>query len=125
MPGYGNYPTIPIYPGGSQMVINGETLSNGSKSSAVQIIPSVAGGLSSISVEFQFSSAPGAFSLGIQAADTDNDNSYVSIGFGGATPGSVTSGQFSRVDLQLAASFVRVIVTTNGGVNLTAKITRH
>lgn len=118
-----------LYQGDSKTVINAEQLTNGQSSICVAFGPSAdSTGMISFSVEFQFASSPSTPSLGVQTADTDTDASFVGIGFGGASPGVITTvnaGFAARVELLTASNFARVLVTNNGGVNLTARIVRH
>lgn len=89
------------------------------------------GGQKKISVELSFSGAPGAFSVQVQTADTDQTavpgQAYNSEGFGGASPGvinAVNANNYARVELLVDAEFVRLYMATPpaNNVSVTARV---
>jgi hypothetical protein len=83
-----------------------------------------------IAIELSFSADPGAFTVQIQTASTDQDKFYYPEPFNGQTPGQLTelslNAQFvARVELDVAADFVRgnmVVAPTN---NVTTTMSVH
>lgn len=82
--------------------------------------------LESISIEVQFSAAPGAFEIDIQDADTDADAFYQTVQLpGGAGPVKITAvsaQNIARFELNpFTAKFIRVVLkslTNNVGLRL-------
>jgi len=77
----------------------------------------------SLSVELQFSGAPGAFSASLQTADTDGDIFYQTEG---AAISTVSANNTARVEFSsVKAKFARLLLSTRtNAVNLTARISR-
>jgi hypothetical protein len=77
----------------------------------------------SLSVELQFSGAPGAFSASLQTADTDGDIFYQNEG---AVISAVSANNIARAEFSsIKAKFARVMLTTRtNAVTLTARISR-
>lgn len=134
--------TLPpaVYPGDTFVVAGTGTLSGGDAqgtgvnktgvaSERVALYNAQDGTAQFFSVEVAFDAAPGAFTIQVQTADTDTDASYVSEGFGGANPGTITTvnaGFTARVELQVKAKFARILMVLQSANNqkLTAKISR-
>ncbi len=75
------------------------------------------------SFELAFSGNPGAFEVDIQAADTDQESSYVTIN---PVTGNLNSSNATRVERpDIYAKFVRFYIKTlTNDVNTTARVTR-
>ena len=127
MPAYGTAPHVPaIYaPGDSYTVWSAESPATNAASQQVAIAESVTGS-QNVSVEIQFSAAPGTFSVTIQTADTDVAGAYTT--YSGASPIiAVNSGFYASYQLvDLRCNFIRLFMTDDpsNGVTVTAKITR-
>lgn len=77
-----------------------------------------------LSVEFFFSGAPGAFELDLQTADTDADAFYQQEGLGMTTVNSFNAGRGEF--LQVSANFARILIKAlANAVKITARITRN
>jgi hypothetical protein len=102
-----------------------ETPSAGQASLAVAIQPRTASsGPTTVSLVFECPGGIGSGVFQIQDADEDEAAGYDSINFGGATPGTVASANMNasgvaRVELQVAARFLRVLCTTAPGAATT------
>jgi hypothetical protein len=121
-----------LYPGDSKTVWSAEQPATGTKSQAVALATGFTpySGPIYVSVELKFAAAPGAFTIEVQGSDTEADANYVSEGFGGNTPGQITTVNATtfaaRVELLVKCKFLRLssVLQNANAVNLTAKISR-
>lgn len=136
MPAYGsqlasNSPLLALDAGQAVPVVllNAETPVAGAASLACTIPARTAsGGLQPVAVRFSCPLGIGAGVFQIQDADVDAAAEYGSIGFNGATPGTVASANFiapsttARVELVLRAKFLRVLCVTAPGNPVTVTV---
>lgn len=126
MPAYGTITPAPVMLLDSQVSpFSAEVVTAGEASQQYAIIRGFTlaeagqAGLPYIHVEILFSAAPGAFQIDVQQADTDNAGNYVTV----ASLTSVDANQVGYLDIQLAARYVRLHVTSiTNTVNTTATI---
>ena len=119
MPAYVANSAVALYPGDSYKVLNAETPSADTASTAVSPQPSIVGALAGYSVTYQFASAPASVTIYVQEADDNADASFVTIDTLSSTTGGKTSysGNFTK--------FVRVVAhAQSGGGELTVSIGR-
>jgi hypothetical protein len=127
MPNYNTVASIPIpaiYPGDQILLFNAEQPTPPQASQQVALGNAYDNASTqAVSIEIQFSGAPGAFSIQPQVADTDTDTAYVSEG---AAVTTVNSSNYARVELtSIKAKFLRVLLSSRtNAVNLTVKVSR-
>ncbi|HUL32797.1 MAG TPA: hypothetical protein VL128_02845 [Candidatus Eisenbacteria bacterium] len=124
MPSYGNVvPPVSVGFGESATVIaSTDTIYPAPyKSAQVALAPAFSSGKIRVSVELQWSGAPGAISVQLQTADTDIDAAYVQEGSAITT---VNSGNVTRAEFpDVVAKFARIYVATlANNVTATGKI---
>ena len=77
-----------------------------------------------LSIEYFFSGAPGAFELDLMTADTDADAFYQQEGLGMTTVNGFNAGRGEF--LQVTANFARIFIKQlTNAVNLTVRVTRN
>ena len=127
MPAYTLLAPPCIYPGDTQTVWNAETVTTASASLQCALAQSISGEAQACSIEIKFSGAPGAFAIDTQTADTDTNSAYTILGIAPQFT-TVNTGNYASLQIpELKANFIRLVMTTqpaNGGVTVTAKITR-
>lgn len=121
-----------ISPGqGTAVVFNAETPASGVASVACAIqAHSVSSGPQLVSVQFECPGGIGSGVFQIQDASEDVAADYCSINFNSATPGQVVTGNMNasgvaRVELQVAARFLRILCVTTPGAAITVRIQAH
>lgn len=128
-----NSPLQSISPGDppsvAPLLFNAETPAAGQKSIAVAIVPRLpfGGGPATLTIQLECPLGIGSGVFQVQDADVDNDASYDSINFGGATPGQITSTSVNasgtaRVELTTAARFARVACITAPSNPVTVRV---
>lgn len=124
-----------IYPGSGQAsllrpgqycyVLQNSNISAGQSSIALQLERVKTGFFYPIgfSVEVSFASAPGAFEIDVQTADTDQDGFYVK---NTALTGGLNTNNVGRIEMvSYWALFMRLnVVSLTNAVAVTAKVTR-
>jgi hypothetical protein len=106
-----------LYPGDSFNCINSEASSvypAGTAGERVALAQNQDGSPRTISMELAFSVNPGAFTIGLQTADTDIAGAYQNEPNGVITAAAQQGGAglyYARVELQVKAKFARPIVT--------------
>jgi len=124
-----NSPLGSIMPGepASQLLFNNETPGSGTASIAVAIAQRpYTNGPTAVSLQFECPGGIGSGVFQIQDADFDVAGDYTSIGFGGANPGTVATGNMNasgvaRVELLVSARFLRVLCVTAPGTPITVR----
>ena len=121
--------TLPpaLYPDNSYAVFSADSPTSGQASERVALMQAQDGTPQQVSVEINFSGAPGAFNLQIQTADTDTANAYQTETNGTITAvGGSGSGNYVRAELSVHAKFMRLLMSTQTGnsVTVTANINR-
>ncbi len=119
-----------LYPGDSYSSINAEAsalYASGTAGERVALAMTQDGSERDISMELWFSVNPGAFSIGLQTADTDINGAYQTEPSGSITTASQTGGAglyYARIELHVKAKFARPYVTTQpaNACSITAKL---
>jgi hypothetical protein len=110
------------------LVFSAETPVAGEASLAVAIQPRTAsGGPAFVTVQLECPLGIGSGAFQVQDADVDAASAYDSINFGGASPGSIATGNLNasgtgRVELQVAAKFLRILCTTAPSNPVTVRV---
>lgn len=93
---------------------------------AVHLVAQDGGPPPMITVQGQFSGAPGAFNVQIQEADTDADAFYITPTNAAYTVTAVTANNVFRVDLSpTGGKFLRILLSSRtNGVTFICKVTR-
>lgn len=122
-----NSPLTAIYPGDAPYLVwNVEAPTTGTASQQVALGQPYLGEPQQISVAIIFSVDPSSFAIDIQTADTDAAINYVSEpGYqqGVGSPNYNATNFTVRVELNVRAAFVRLIMTTQIGSAATCKAT--
>lgn len=103
-----------------------ETIAAGGKSQAFNLPEGTnVGAQRNISVEIQFSGAPGVFEIDIQVADTDTENAYILNSAAAFKITAVTANNWARAEVLVNAKYVRLTLPTlTNAVNIIAKLSR-
>lgn len=120
MPLYGSATPITHEVGRPSTVWNAETLSLPTQSRSLAIFLRRQSHMANVlSVEVQFSASPGAFSIDVEAADTDVEAFYIMK----ATISALGSGNVARLEIpSIIAKFVRLKMNSRtNSVAVTAK----
>lgn len=116
-------------PGVAPLLFNAETPASGTASIAVAIAPRApfGGGTPTVTVQLECPLGIGSGVFQIQDADVDSAADYTSINFNSATPGQITTASVNasgvaRVELLVAARFLRVLCVTVPGNPVTVRV---
>jgi hypothetical protein len=118
------FPPTALWPGEFAYLFNAESPAAPQASDRVAIGNKDMNYPASISVEVQFSAAPGAFELDVQDADTDADAYYQNVSGGQLT--AVSAAFTGRIELvPIKGRFLRVrLASLDNAVQVTARVQR-
>lgn len=128
--GTASLPLTFIKPGDSVAVWSAETPLTGTKSQAVALDPGRLEGDQRLSVQLDFPSDPGTFTVDLQTSDTDAEGSYVTEVGASITAANLnsakTGARLSGGGWNVKARFARLLQTlqSSNSVTQTGKISR-
>lgn len=103
-----------------------ESIAAGGKSQAFNLPEGTnVGAQRNVSIEINFSGAPGAFEIDVQVADTDTDAAYIQDSGAAFVINAVNANNWARTELLVNAKYIRLYMKNlTNAVNVIAKLSR-